>query len=189
MCLIKKVIKIDPRYRQKSEPGMSLISFRYEDHTLGFQITGGKWLLSSLPSLQFFFCFFSIYKTWRKKNNVLSKMTHYKADFARFRGTFFSITHYLLDFSEQKKTINKWGTRMWFPRHWRSWLRSFFFRFVVFQKLLSENKLDIYIALHGLYVLRRIIHKPTAVRLRAPGRVAFTIHYSLFTNERQELGL
>ena len=38
-----------------------------------------------------------------------------------------------------------------------------------------------HIALHGLYVLRRIIHKPTAVRLRAPGRVAFTIHYSLFT--------
>ena len=48
-----------------------------------------------------FFCIFMLTKL-RDQINVLSKGTYFWADVARFRGAFFSITHYLLDFSEGK---------------------------------------------------------------------------------------
>ena len=68
-------------------------------------------------------------------------MTHFWADFATFRGAFFSITHYFLDLSEGKKKkkvrvcdflgpADQGGGRL-------------FSRFAVIQKLLTENKMDI----------------------------------------------
>ena len=68
-------------------------------------------------------------------------MTHFWADFARFRGAFFSITHYFLDFSEGKKKIEM---RYAIPSALAITAAvDFFFQFAVFQKLLTENKMDI----------------------------------------------
>lgn len=67
--------------------------------------------------------FFSILTKLRDEINVLYKMTYFGANFAKFQGEFSSITHtYLLLVKEDK--LNR---GMWFPRCWRSWLRSICF--------------------------------------------------------------
>ena len=86
------------------------------------------------------FTFFFQYCQLGDKINVLSKMTHFWADFARFRGAFFSITHYLLEFSGKNKIKNEVCDSLGPGDHG---CRRFFFQFAVFQMLLTENKMDI----------------------------------------------
>ena len=102
MFPIKKIIKIDRDNGEKTNLGCHLVSFRDGDHTLGFQIKGRETIALVFAHPHVFF-FFSILTKLRDKINVLSKITHFGADFARFRGAFFSTTHYLLAFNERQK--------------------------------------------------------------------------------------
>ena len=108
-----------------------------------FKLKGGKRFLSSFPSVHF--SVFSILTKLGDKINVLSKMTLFWADFARFRGAFFSVTHYLI-LVKGKKII-----RSVIPSALAIMAEVDFFSFRGISKVINRKK-NGHIALHGLYV-------------------------------------
>ena len=91
MFTIKKIIKVDRDIGKKPSLGCHLVSFRYGDHTLGFQIEGRETIALVFAQIPFFFVF-SVLTKPRDRINVVSKMTHFGADFARFGGAIFFIS-------------------------------------------------------------------------------------------------
>ena len=85
------MIKIDRDIGKLPNLGCHLVSFRYGDHILGFQIKGRETIALVFAQPHFFF---SRLTKLRDKIIVLSKMTNVGADFARFRSVFFSIAYY-----------------------------------------------------------------------------------------------
>ena len=95
------MIKIDRDIGKLPNLGCHLVSFRYGDHILGFQIKGRETIALVFAQPHFFF---SRLTKLRDKINVFSKMTHFWADFLPDFGVPFSRspTTYLILVKEKK---------------------------------------------------------------------------------------
>ena len=135
-----------PRYRQKTEPAMSFKdSFRYGDHTLGFQIKGRETIALVFAQPRFFLFFqywqnFAIKSmfgpNWHIFGLILPDFGVHLSGSPTTSLILVKETKYLILVKETKNQNEVPGK--WFPRPWRSWLLSIFFQPAVFQKLLLE---------------------------------------------------